>query len=167
MLSNNVLAPGITFGIALLTAIEGKEIVAYASLNVLSFMGWALVTGSAVIVVAALISLLFGIVSLEKGYKTSTAKRPGFAIQSADNGRKTNVHQEALYVLSRSIRSAPMEDALADLRAAEYLLCKVENGPAFSELDEVRRRDCLDAIARVRHILESSPKEAGELRFVS
>ncbi len=64
-------------------------------------------------------------------------------------------------------RSLHFEDMMADLGAAEYLLCKVQTSTALPEITGARREECDEAIARIRRLLDEITFQQGERKLVS
>ena len=153
--------------------------------------GWAILGVIAIMLVAVLGNIVYAIVSLEKGYgpvRSSGAGTEGLpkspvTVKRVLWNRDTSGERLNFPVFSQEAkldkmpsrlgqqpavgRSARLQDALADLEAAEYLLSKIENSPAFRDFTDDQRRRCQVALAQVRDVLTRSAEKTAEHRFVS
>jgi len=67
--------------------------------------------------------------------------------------------------MPQRVRSPQLQDAVADLEAAEYLLTKVQNGPAFGQFNDKQQQECVNAVAHIRNMLNEAAEEVVERRF--
>jgi hypothetical protein len=119
---------------------------------------------TAVIVLVVLGNLLFAVVSLETGYRADNASSHPVSVPTAPETPPIPVMPKPALSVARSTQ---FEEALADLRAAQYLLSKVQAGGAFREFSETQRRECDHALEEVRALLGDVAREKTIQKFAS
>ena len=141
-------------------------LLAYAPGPVWRNAAWILFGATATVFVAVLGQMLYAIVSVESGYRLDPPVRTQASAEA-----QSRVLLQALPVGSRlpmpKAHSAQFEEAVADLRAAQYLLSKVQNSGAFREFSEPQKRECDHALEEVRALLREVSRETAVQRFAS
>lgn len=152
---------------------------------------WMILAIIAAVVLAVLANLLYAVAAFETGYTEKTNLRadptgeqgPPLPYKRASRLSRAEWAPSRLQVRSKEkqlspaiptfvgtpqrIRSPQLQDAVADLEAAEYLLTKVQNGPAFGEFNDKQRQECVSAVAHIRNMLHEAAEEVVERRFAS
>jgi hypothetical protein len=127
---------------------------------------WILLGATAVIVATVLGQLLYAVVSLESGYRPGDQAGPSPSPSVPVPSEKL-AFQVAPRPATSVGRSTEFDEALADLRAAQYLLSKVQASGAFREFSEMQRRECTHALEEVRALLGNIARDKAIQKFAS
>jgi hypothetical protein len=151
--------------VSVLSVVAGM-LLAYALGITWSMIGWSLLGATGIVVLAAVGQMLYVIVSVERGYR---ANAPVGGQTSAK--AQPRVLPQGLPVATRiampKAHSAQFDEAVADLRAAQYLLSKVQSSGAFPEFSEPQKRECDHALEEVRALLREVSRDTVVQRFAS
>ena len=153
---------------------------------------WSILAIVGLVLVVLAVDVLYAILSLERGYpRAALAQSWNFSdddsTQRGIAGIQDNQHSRPpvgrsamgrVSTIASGAPSAPrlmvganhtfrFEDLMADLGAAEYLLCKVQASTALPDIAGARREECDQAIARIRRLLDEITFQNGEHRLVS
>lgn len=141
-------------------------LLAYAPGTVWRNAAWILFGATATAVAAVLGQMLYAIVSIEKGYRSNPAVSTQTSAEAQPRVLPSSVPVGSRIMMPKA-HSAQFDEAVADLRAAQYLLSKVQISGAFREFSEPQKRECDHALEEVRALLREVSRDTAVKRFAS
>lgn len=175
----------------IIAVVASVVVLAYTPGLIWRACAWAILAIVALVLVALGGNVLYGILSLERGYSHSALVQSATStdvdfrqrrLQSiSGNQASTAAGCSAMRRVSTTANGAPspprfvaaanhtfrFEDLMADLGAAEYLLCKVQASAALPDIPGAKREECDQAISRIRRLVDEITFQNGEHRLVS
>lgn len=118
-----------------------------------------------VAVLAALVRMLYAVAALETGYRPG-AGRKSLAPASIPSTPATQPFPAPRPAMAAP-RSIQLDEVLADLRAAQYLLSKVQASGTFREFTDKQKYECDHALEEVRALLGEVARDKAIQKFAS
>jgi hypothetical protein len=133
--------------------------------------GWVVIAAITSVLLAIAANVFYALVWLETGYLEDRRNVMGSGSAkhspAAPVGWQVNRRTANAFAGGLGRQSPQFQDIMADLSAAEYLLGKVQGSSVLAGATGEQRRDCDQALGRIRRLLDELMYQAAERKVAS